>query len=139
MKKAWIFLIVLAVLAFSVPAFADGPTLKFSMPAYWWANYDPTVNAAGANGWVASGMQRVWPTADIAFDENNTLEIGLRLPGITGLTTVRRTGHRKHDYCTNNAPSVPSRATPTFGAMDPSLATSGECRTLCGTSCGPAT
>ena len=36
MKKAWIFLIVAALLAFSVPVFADtmGPTVKFSMLGY---------------------------------------------------------------------------------------------------------
>ena len=35
MKKAWIFLVVLALMAFSVPVFADNmapsPTVKFSM------------------------------------------------------------------------------------------------------------
>jgi len=78
MKKAWIFLIVVALLTLSVPLFADGPTVKFSMLGFWWANYDPSVTAAGANSWMAGGYQRVWPTADVAFDANNTLEIGLR-------------------------------------------------------------
>ena len=84
MKKAWLFLIVVALIAFSVPAFADtaaGPTVKFSMLGFWWANYDPSVTAAGANSWMAGGAQRVWPTADVAFDPNNTLEIALRIPG----------------------------------------------------------
>jgi len=85
MKKAWIFLIVVALLALSVPVFADeaaaapGPTVKFSMLGFWWANYDPSIgNNPAANDWVNSGYKRVWPTADIVFDANNTLEIGLR-------------------------------------------------------------
>jgi len=90
MKKAWIFLVVAALLAFSVPVFADtmGPTVKFSMLGYWWANYDPSVTAAGTNSWMAGGQQRVWPTADVALDANNTLEIALRLPNnAAGLST----------------------------------------------------
>jgi len=87
MKKAWIFLIVVALLTLSVPLFADGPTVKFSMLGFWWANYDPSVSAAGSNAWIASGQQRVWPTADIVFDANNTLELALRTPRITGLDT----------------------------------------------------
>jgi len=90
MKKAWILLIVAALLALSVPVFAQTaaaapaptfPSAKFSMTAYWWGNYDPSVTAAGANSWMAGGSQRVWPTADIMFDANNTLEVALRIPG----------------------------------------------------------
>jgi len=85
MKKAWIFLIVVALLALSVPVFADeaatGVTAKFTMLGFWWANYDPSVTASGANSWMAGGSQRVWPTADIMFDPNNTLEVALRIPG----------------------------------------------------------
>jgi len=84
MKKAWIFLIVAALLALSVPVFADQPagvTAKFTMLGFWWANYDPSVTAAGANAWQAGGSERVWPTADIMFDPNNTLEVALRVPG----------------------------------------------------------
>jgi len=80
MKKAWVFLIALALLALSVPVFADGPTVKFSMPAYWWANVDPAINASGAVNTVNGGLERVWPTLDVNFDANNTLEVGLRLP-----------------------------------------------------------
>jgi len=85
MKKAWIFLIVAALLALSVPVFAQteaaapaGPTVKFSMLGFWWANIDPSITAAGVNNTVNAGAQRIWPTADVVFDANNTLEIGLR-------------------------------------------------------------
>jgi len=87
MKKAWIFLIVVALLALSVPVFADeamapaGPTVKFSMLGFWWANYDPSIAASStAKTWptMNGGAQRIWPTADVVFDANNTLEIGLR-------------------------------------------------------------
>jgi len=86
MKKAWIFLIVVALLALSVPVFADeamapaGITAKFTMLGFWWANYDPSVTASGTNSWMAGGSERVWPTADIMFDANNTLEVALRVP-----------------------------------------------------------
>jgi len=78
MKKAWIFLIVAALLAFSAPLFAD-VTAKFSMLGFWWANYDPSVTSSN-NPWMAGGAQRVWPTADIMFDANNTFEIAFRVP-----------------------------------------------------------
>jgi len=91
MKKAWIFLIVVALLTLSVPIFADGPTVKFSMLGFWWANYDPaitTTNGINYNAWVHSGAQRIWPTADIALDPNNTLEVALRFQnGITNVNT----------------------------------------------------
>jgi len=87
MKKAWIFLIVVALLTLSVPIFADGPTVKFSMLGFWWANYDPAITTAGANAWVHSGAQRVWPTADIALDANNTLEVALRFANGTNVNT----------------------------------------------------
>ncbi len=82
MKKAWVFLIVAALLAFSVPAFADtmaGPTVKFSMLGFWWANYDPSISVGDKT--VNGGAERIWPTADVVFDANNTLEIGLRMGG----------------------------------------------------------
>jgi len=113
MRKTWIFLIVLALLAFSVPVFADGPaapagpTVKFAMTGFWWANYDPSVTA-GNNAWVASGMQRVWPTADIAFDPNNTLEIALRLPGITGLSTETNFGIASVNHPATGVPTIDS-------------------------------
>ena len=96
MRKAWVFLIVLAMVALSVPVFADdamaaaGPTVKFSMSAFWWLNIDPNL-AGGLTGETAnSGSQRVWPTADVAFDPNNTMEIGLRIPN--GSANVPGTG-----------------------------------------------
>jgi hypothetical protein len=83
MKKAWLFLIVVAMLVLSVPVFAQtmaapAPTVKFSMLGFWWANVDPNITQAGGNVAMNGGYKRVWPTADIAFDPNNTLEIGLR-------------------------------------------------------------
>jgi len=90
MKKAWVFLIALALLALSVPVFADGPTVTFSMPAFWWANVDPSITATGAVNTINGGAERVWPTMDVKFDANNTLEVGLRLTngGQQGLTVV---------------------------------------------------
>jgi len=88
MRKTWIFLIVLALLAISLPVFADGPaapTLKFSMLGFWWANVDPSITAASNT--VNSGQQRVWPTMDVAFDANNTFELGLRMPNNTDKVT----------------------------------------------------
>jgi hypothetical protein len=96
MRKAWVFLVVLAMVALSMPVFADdaaapaGPTVKFSMSAFWWLNIDPNL-AGGLTGETAnSGSQRVWPTADVAFDPNNTLEIGLRIPN--GTSNIAPTG-----------------------------------------------
>jgi len=77
MKKAWIFLIVLALLALSVPVFADGPTVSYHMQGYWWLNVDPTISTQPST--INSGAERMWPTLDVAFDANNTMEIGLRL------------------------------------------------------------
>jgi hypothetical protein len=85
MKKAWIFLIVAAFLAFSVPVFAQqmaapaGPTVTFSGTFVWLGNYDPSITAAGVPPTANGGATRIWPTADIHMDPNNTLEIGLRL------------------------------------------------------------
>jgi hypothetical protein len=81
MKKAWLFLIVVAMLVLSVPVFAQtmaapAPTVKFSMLGFWWTNVDPSIG--GVADTVNSGYKRVWPTADVVFDANNTLEIGLR-------------------------------------------------------------
>jgi len=87
MKKAWIFLIVVAFLAFSLPVFAQqaaapaGPTVKFSGTFVWLGNYDPSITATGVAPTANGGATRIWPTADIAMDPNNTLEIGLRLSG----------------------------------------------------------
>jgi len=76
MKKAWIFVIAVALLAFSVPLFADGPTVSFSMsPGVWLANLDPTLN----NKTLNSGSDRVWPTMDVKMDANNTFEVGIRM------------------------------------------------------------
>ncbi len=80
MKKAWIFLVVLALMAFSLPVFADNmapsPTVTFSMgPGVWLANIDPTLNNMTRN----SGSDRVWPTMDVKMDPNNTFEVGIRM------------------------------------------------------------
>lgn len=126
MKKAWIFLIALALLALAVPVFADGPTVKFSMPAYWWANVDPSITAAGAVNTVNGGLERVWPTADIAFDANNTMEIGLRMP-YTGITVPGGTdlaGSLWHFMWTSDLTksaglgALPLDVTLTIGLMD---------------------
>jgi len=53
--------------------------VKFSGTFVWLGNYDPSITAAGVSPGANSGAERVWPTADIAMDPNNTLEIGLRL------------------------------------------------------------
>jgi len=85
MKKAWIFLIVAAFLALGVPLFAQqaaapaGPTVTFSGTFVWLGNYDPSITATGVAPTANGGAERIWPTADIHMDANNTLEVGLRL------------------------------------------------------------
>jgi len=91
MKKAWIFLIVVVMLALSVPVFADGPTVKFSMLGFWWANVDPSITATGVANTINGGYQRVWPTADVAFDANNTLEIALRFGAQPNVASFQNT------------------------------------------------
>src|SRR5208283_2565451 len=84
MRKAWVFLIVLAVVALSVPVFADeaamapGPTVKFSMLGFWWLNVDPNLSGGLTGETTNSGSQRVWPTMDVTFNaDNNFLGYGL--------------------------------------------------------------
>jgi len=75
MKKAWIVLISLALLALSIPVFADGPVTKVGVDSIWSATYDLTNNA------YAGAATHARLKFDTQVDKNNDLYIELRGDG----------------------------------------------------------
>jgi len=72
MKKLWMLLMVLALLATAAPMFASDVT--FSGRMIWSANYDPDFGAG-------AGLVRFRPTLTAKIDDFNTLVAGFRAEG----------------------------------------------------------
>jgi len=82
MKKAWVLLLVLALVALSVPVFADAPVVKGNF--VWFGDFDFSTDPIT----IASSPVKARVTIDTKVDANNSVLVALRAEGNVGTWTA---------------------------------------------------